>query len=68
MGQSGAWLCQEYEGEVHVVPTTELGHVLDWHCFCDPTPDPTDPRVVVHRELQGGDDPNVTLRNEELRS
>jgi hypothetical protein len=30
------WIVQEYEGEVHVVPDTEPGHVLESNCFCAP--------------------------------
>ena len=31
-----AWITQRYEGEVHVVPDTEGGHVLHAACFCLP--------------------------------
>lgn len=30
------WIVQEYEGDAHVVPDTEAGHVLTVSCFCDP--------------------------------
>jgi hypothetical protein len=30
------WITQSYEGNVHVVPDTEPGHVLGPDCFCVP--------------------------------
>lgn len=30
------WLAQAYEGEMHVVPDTEPGHVLSPSCWCGP--------------------------------
>lgn len=46
---SDVWLCQEYEGEVHVVPTFDSqDHLLSRDCECDPRLDESDPRVVVH--------------------
>jgi hypothetical protein len=30
------WIVQQYEGNVHVVPDTEPGHILGPDCFCVP--------------------------------
>jgi hypothetical protein len=30
------WIIQEYQGNVHIVPDTEPGHVLGPECFCTP--------------------------------
>lgn len=31
------WIIQQYENNIHVVPDTEEGHVLDPDCFCGPS-------------------------------
>jgi hypothetical protein len=45
------WIAQEYEGNAHVVPDTETGHILAGDCFRDPTPE-VQPNGVVwtHRD------------------
>lgn len=30
------WIIQKYEGNIHIVPDTEPGHVLGPDCFCTP--------------------------------
>lgn len=40
------WIIQKYEGNVHVVPDTEPGHVLGPDCFCTPA-------AVMENEVGG---------------
>ena len=45
------WITQEYDGNVHVVPDTEAGHVLAAGCFCEPTIEETESGcLITHRD------------------
>lgn len=45
------WLVQVYEGQAHVVPNTEPGHVLDFDaCPCVPTRSDIDSRIALHHD------------------
>lgn len=46
-----AWIAQAYEGDGHVVPDTESGHVLSVDCFCAPIIERVGRgRLVTHRD------------------
>lgn len=51
-----AWIAQQYEGDVHVIPDTEEGHVLSSTCFCEP------------RFVDGNEDGNIVWTHREMRS
>lgn len=44
------WHVQAYDGEVHIVPDTEPGHVLAESCWCTPTRAPDEPLMLTHHD------------------